>query len=75
MRTAFAVFIALLLAAPAQAATTKVTWPQAREYRAGEQIAVTVKGDRKVKVSVLRVTASGRVMSAVQRRTLRRGTV
>ena len=41
----------------------------------GEQIAVSVKGDRKVKVSVLRVSASGKVMSSVVRRTLKRGSV
>ena len=75
MRLALALLATLLIAAPAQAAATKVTWPEARAYGAGEQIAISVKGDRKVKVSVLRVSASGKVMSSVVRRTLKRGTV
>ena len=75
MRLALALLATLLIAAPAQAAATKVTWPEARAYGAGEQIAISVKGDRKVKVSVLRVSASGKVMSSVVRRTLKRGSV
>ncbi|MDA0173487.1 hypothetical protein OJ998_30565 [Solirubrobacter taibaiensis] len=75
MRLALVLLATLLIAAPAQAAATKVTWPEARPYGAGEQIAISVKGDRKVKVSVLRVSASGKVMSSVVRRTLKRGSV
>jgi hypothetical protein len=75
MRTALVVLLALVVVAPAQAATTKVTWPEAREYRAGEQIKVTVKGDRTVRVAVLRVSSSGKVMRALTRKTLKRGTV
>lgn len=75
MRIALAVLATLLFAAPAQAAATKVTWPEARQYGPGEQIAVSVKGDRKVKVSVLRVSASGKVMGTIARRTLKRGSV
>lgn len=75
MRLALVLLATWLIAAPAQAASTKVTWPEARAYGAGEQIAVSVKGDRKVKVSVLRVSASGKVMSSVVRRTLKRGSV
>ena len=75
MRLTLVLLATWLIAAPAQAASTKVTWPEARAYGAGEQIAVSVKGDRKVKVSVLRVSASGKVMSSVVRRTLKRGSV
>jgi hypothetical protein len=73
MRAALAV-LALVVAAPAQAAT-KVTWPAQRTYAPGERIAVTVKGERRVRVAVLRVSATGKVMAAVTRRTLARGTV
>jgi len=76
MRLALVLAATLLLVAPAQAASTKVTWPEARAYGAGEQIAISVKSDRKVTVSVLRVSArSGKVMSSVVRRTLKRGSV
>jgi len=76
MRLALVLLATVLIAAPAQAAATKVTWPEARAYGAGEQIAISVKGDRKVTVSVLRVSArSGKVMSSVVRRTLKRGSV
>ena len=75
MRLALVLAATLLIVAPAQAASTKVTWPEARAYGAGEQIAISVTGDRKVKVSVLRVSASGKVMSSVVRRTLKRGSV
>lgn len=75
MRTALALLATLLIVAPAQAASTKVTWPEARRYGPGEQIAVSVQGDRKVNVSVLRVSASGKVMETVARRTLKRGSV
>jgi len=76
MRLTLVLLAMVLLAAPAQAAATKVTWPEARAYGAGEQIAISVKGDRKVTVSVLRVSAnSGKVMRSVVRRTLKRGSV
>ena len=52
MRTALLTLLTLLVAtAPAQAASVKVSWPDQREYKPGEQIAVTVSAARKVKVS------------------------
>ncbi len=68
-----ALLATLLIAAPAQGAS--VTWPAQREYRAGERIVVSVRSERRVRVAVLRVSASGKVMRAVTRRTLKRGTV
>jgi hypothetical protein len=76
MRTALLTSLALLIAAaPAQAAATKVTWPANKDHRPGEQIAVVVKADHAVKVSVLRVTDAGKVMSTVARKSLKSGTV
>jgi hypothetical protein len=75
MRIALGLLVVLIMAAPAQAAPAKVTWPSQPSYKPGDTVAVTVKADRKVKVAVLRVARSGRVMSAVKRRTLKAGTV
>jgi len=74
VRLALAFVAALVLAAPAQAAV-KVTWPPQRAYAPGERIAVKVKADRKVRVTVVRVSASGKLMSVLKRRALTRGRV
>jgi hypothetical protein len=75
MRLAIGLLLTLIVAAPAQAAPAKVTWPGQSTYKPGDTVAVTVKADRKVKVAVLRVARSGKVMGAVTRRTLKAGTV
>ncbi|MDA0179202.1 hypothetical protein OJ997_02750 [Solirubrobacter phytolaccae] len=76
MRPALLTLAALLLfAAPANAAATKITWPAQREYKPGEQIAITVAAKRKVAVSVVRTNAAGKPIATVARRSLKRGTL
>lgn len=75
MRIALALVFVVVAVVPAHAAATTVTWPQAREYAVGERISVTVRSDRNVRVAVLRVSSTGKVMRAVARRTVKRGTV
>jgi hypothetical protein len=76
MRTALLAFLTLLVAAPAaQAAPAKVTWPAERPYAPGERVAVTVSASKAVTASIQRVTANGKVMQTLARRSARRGTV
>ncbi|MDA0179203.1 hypothetical protein OJ997_02755 [Solirubrobacter phytolaccae] len=76
MRTALLTFLALLVvSAPAQAASVKVTWPSDREVKPGDEVAVTVKAQRKVQVSVVRTNAAGKPIARVAKRSLKAGTL
>jgi hypothetical protein len=71
---ALAAAAALLVAPAAEAAGPKVTWPEQRTYAPGEKLTVKVVSPARVRVALVRESASGKVMRTVARRTLRRGT-
>ena len=69
-----AVAAVLLLPAAAQAAGSKVTWPEQRTYAPGETMSVKVVSTERVRAALVRESASGKVMRTVARRMLRTGT-
>lgn len=71
---ALAAAAVLLIAPAAEAAGPKVTWPERRTYAPGEKLTVKVVSTARVRVALVRESASGKVMRTVARRTLRRGT-
>ena len=69
---AFAVFAALVPAAPA-AAKTRITWPAGSTVQAGESVAVVVRSSRTVRVALLRLSSAGRPFQTGAAQRLRTG--
>ena len=75
LRALLLLTVAAALALPAAAqASLKVTWPEQRTYAPGEIMKLRVVSSERVRVAFVRVTANGKVMRTLWRRTLSAGT-